>query len=76
LTKKFNTRKKDVIKIETTTERIESKGGLLLAGKLAIKSGLHKIHSATVKNAAAIIISLYGLMMEGKTDFTPLGRHS
>jgi hypothetical protein len=58
-----------VIKIETTTEHIESKGGLLLAGKLAIKAGLNKIHSAVVKNAAAIIISLYGLMMEGKTDF-------
>jgi hypothetical protein len=58
-----------VITIDTTTERIESKGGLLLAGKLAIKAGLHKIHSAAVKNAAAIIISLYGLMMEGKTDF-------
>ncbi|MDR1635826.1 MAG: IS1380 family transposase, partial [Treponema sp.] len=58
-----------MIKIETTTERIESKSGLLLAGKLAIKAGLHNIHSAVVKNAAAIIISLYGLMMEGKTDF-------
>jgi hypothetical protein len=58
-----------VIKIETTTEPIESKGGLLLAGKLAIKAGLNKIHSAMVNNAAAIIISLYGLMMEGKTDF-------
>jgi hypothetical protein len=58
-----------MIKIETTTERIESKGSLLLAGKLAIKAGLHNIHSAVVKNAAAIIISLYGLMVEGKTDF-------
>jgi hypothetical protein len=58
-----------VIKIETTTEPIESKGALLLAGKLAIKAGLNKIHRAVVKNAAAIIISLYGLMMEGKTDF-------
>ncbi|MDR1636279.1 MAG: hypothetical protein LBR93_02975, partial [Treponema sp.] len=58
-----------MVKIETTTERIESKGGLLLAGKLAIKAGLHLIHSAVVKNAAAIIISLYGLMVEGKTDF-------
>jgi hypothetical protein len=58
-----------VIKIKTTTEPIESKGGLLLAGKLTIKAGLHKIHSAAVKNAAAIIIGLYGLMMEGKTDY-------
>jgi hypothetical protein len=58
-----------MIKTETTTEHIESKGGLVLAGKLAVKAGLNKIHSAAVKNAAAVIISLYGLMMEGKTDF-------
>ena len=53
-----------MIKIETTTEMIESKGGLLLAGKIAAMAGLGKIHSA-----ANIIISLYALMMEGKTDF-------
>jgi hypothetical protein len=58
-----------VSKIDTTTERIESKGGLLLAGKLAVKAGFHTIHSEAVKNAAGIIISLYGLMAEGKTDF-------
>jgi hypothetical protein len=55
--------------IETATEPIESKGGLLPAGKLAIKAGLHRIHSAAVKNAAVIVISLYSLMVEGKTDF-------
>jgi hypothetical protein len=49
-----------VIKIETTTEPIEGKGGVLPAGKLAIKAGLYNIHSAVVKNAAAIIVSLYG----------------
>jgi hypothetical protein len=38
-------------------------------GKLALKAGLHTIHSAAVKNAAAVIMSLYGLMAEGKTDF-------
>jgi len=58
-----------VIKIETTTEMIESKGGLLLAGKIAIMAGLAKIHSAVKKSAANIIISLFALMMEGKTDF-------
>jgi hypothetical protein len=61
-----------VIKIDTTTERIESKGGLVLVGKLALKAGLHTIHSAVVKNAAAIIISLFGLMAEGKTDFASM----
>jgi hypothetical protein len=69
LIKKPTQRRKDVIKIDTTTERIESKGGLLLAGKLAVKAAMDKIHSAAVKNAAAVIMSLYGLMMEGKTDF-------
>jgi hypothetical protein len=58
-----------MIKIETTMERIESKGGLLLAGKLALKAGLDKIRSAAVGNAAAVIISVYALMMEGKTDY-------
>jgi hypothetical protein len=62
------TRRKDIIKIETTTEPIERKGGLPLAGKLSIKAGLRRPHSAVVKNAAAIIISLYGMRMEGKTD--------
>jgi hypothetical protein len=65
----FTQRRKDVIKIDTTTERIERKGGLVLAGKLAIKAALDKIHSGLVKNAAAIVMSLYGLMVEGKTDF-------
>jgi len=58
-----------VIKIKTTTEMIESKGGLLLAGKIAVMAGLAKIHSAAKKTAANIIISLFALMMEGKTDF-------
>jgi len=58
-----------VIKIETTTEMIESKGGLLLAGKIAVMAGIAKIHSAAKKTAANIIISLFALMMEGKTDF-------
>ena len=35
-----NHKEKNVIKVETTTEAIESKGGLLLAGKVAIKAGL------------------------------------
>jgi len=62
-----------VIKIETTTETIESKGGLILAGKIALKAGLARIKSAFVKNAAVVIISLYALMMEGKSDFESMG---
>ena len=62
-----------MIKIETTTESIESKGGLLLAGKIALMAGLAKIQSAAKKTAGNIIISLFALMMEGKTDFESMG---
>jgi len=44
-----------VIKIESTTETIESKGGLLLAGKIAKKTGLGRIKSALVNQAGAVI---------------------
>jgi hypothetical protein len=62
-----------VIKIQTTKEIIESKGGLILAGKIALKSGLGKIKSSFVKNAATIIITLYSIMLEGKNDFESAG---
>jgi len=58
-----------VIKIQATTETIESKGGIILAGKIAIKAGLAAIKSAFVNNAGTVIVSLFGLMMEGKNDF-------
>ena len=58
-----------MIKIETTTETIESKGGLLLAGKIAQSAGLLNIYSAVMKKAGNIITSLFALMVEGKTDF-------
>ena len=62
-----------MIKIQTTTETIESKGGLLLAGKIAVIAGLKQIHSKTMKKAGEIITSLFGLMVEGKTDFESMG---
>ena len=40
-----------MIKIESTTETIESKGGLILAGKIAKKAGLARIKSALANNA-------------------------
>ena len=58
-----------MIKIQTTTETIESKGGLILAGKAAKKAGLGAIQSTAVKTTGAIITSLFGLMAEGKSDF-------
>jgi len=62
-----------VLKIDTTTETIESKGGLILAGKIALKAGIGKIKSAFVKQAASIIICLYGIMIEGKHDYESIG---
>ena len=61
-----------MIKIESTTELIESKGGLLLAGKIAVMAGLTKIQSAASKAAANIIVSLFAIFMEGKTDFASM----
>src|SRR5215469_17349679 len=58
-----------MIKIQSTTETIESKGGLLLAGLVAQKAGLGAIRSVFVKNAGAIISILFALMVEGKKDF-------
>ena len=62
-----------MIQIQTTTEIIESKGGLLLAGKIALKAGLKNIHSTAMKKAGDVVISLFGLMVEGKTDFESMG---
>jgi len=62
-----------VIKIEPTTETIESKGGLILAGKIAKKAGLGAIKSLIVKNAGIIIASMFGLLVEGKSDFESMG---
>ena len=62
-----------MIKIQTTTEIIESQGGLILAGKVAKKAGLGAIKSSSVKSAGAIIASLFGLMVEGKSDFESMG---
>jgi len=62
-----------VIKIETTAETIESKGGLILAGKIAKKAGLGAIKSLIVKNAGIIIASMFGLLVEGKSNFEGMG---
>ncbi|MCL2834469.1 MAG: hypothetical protein FWD78_14960 [Treponema sp.] len=54
---------------KTTTETIESKGGLILTGEMVMKTGLGSIQSSNVKNAGTIITCLLGLMVEGKSDF-------
>ena len=58
-----------MIKIQATAETLESKGGLILAGKIARNAGLGRIQSPNEKNAGTIITSLFGLLAEGKTDF-------
>ena len=55
-----------MIKIQTATEKIKGKGGIILAGKIAVKAGLGKIKSSPVKNARAVIAMLFGIMAEGK----------
>ena len=62
-----------MIQIQTTTETIESKGGLILAGIVAQKAGLAGIRSTSVKTAGTIITSMFGLMVEGKNDFESIG---
>ncbi|MDR0684793.1 MAG: hypothetical protein LBF83_06665 [Spirochaetaceae bacterium] len=58
-----------MIKIETTTEKLESKGGLALAGKLAQKIGLTSVSSGLLAGAGTIIASLYALLVQGNSAF-------
>src|SRR5215469_15370690 len=69
ITTKNNNKEKNVIKIESTTETIESKGGLILAGKIAQKAGIGAIQSLFEKNTGTILAILFGMMVEGKSDF-------
>jgi hypothetical protein len=58
-----------MIAIKTTTERIESKGGLYLAGTIAKKIGLNGITSGVLPNAASVVSSLFAGMVQGHTGF-------
>ena len=62
-----------MIKIQSTSEIMESKGGLILAGKVAKRGGLTAIKSTLLKNAGTILTTLFGLMVEGKKDFESTG---
>src|SRR5215469_6422149 len=73
ITTKNNNKEKNVIKIESTTETIESKGGLILAGKIAQKAGIGAIQSLFEKKTGTIIAILFGIMVEGKSDFESIG---
>jgi hypothetical protein len=58
-----------MIKIKTTTERLESKGGPVLAGKIAQMAGLTAVSSAVLACAGTIIASLYALLVQGDSAF-------
>jgi hypothetical protein len=53
-----------MIKTETAAGCIESKGGLVPAGKLVVKAGPHNILSVAVKNAAAEADAIIGQLRE------------
>ena len=58
-----------MIEIKTTTEKIESKGGLYLAGTIAQKIGLTSIKSSILPCTASIISSLFAGMIAGHTGY-------
>jgi hypothetical protein len=55
--------------IETTTERLESNGRLVLAGKIAQKIGLTAVSTAVLACAGTIIATLYALLVQGNRAF-------
>ena len=58
-----------MIEIKTTTEKIESKGGLYLAGTIAQKIGLTDIKSGVLSCAANVVSSLFAGIITGNTGF-------
>jgi hypothetical protein len=58
-----------MLNIDTTKERIESKGGLILAGKLAEIMGLKEIVSPVIRNCGKVLTQLFGALVQGTPDF-------
>jgi len=58
-----------VIEIKTTTEKIESKGGLYLAGIISQKIGITGITSGILPGAAKVITSLLAGMLQGQNGY-------
>jgi hypothetical protein len=58
-----------MLDIDTTKERIESKGGLILAGKLAEFMGLKEIVSPVIRNCGKVLTQLFGALVQGTPDF-------
>jgi len=57
------------IEIQDTTERIESTGGLLLAGKIIRRIGLTTLKHGIIGNGRDVIISIFGLLVQGRTKY-------
>ena len=58
-----------MLDIDTTSEQIESKGGLILAGKLAGLMGLKDIVSPTIKSCGKVLTELFAVLVQGESDF-------
>ena len=58
-----------MIEIKTTTEKIESKGGIYLAGTISQKIGITGIKSGVLPGAAKVITSLLVEMIQGHSGF-------
>ncbi|GHV32749.1 hypothetical protein AGMMS4952_23720 [Spirochaetia bacterium] len=61
-----------MIKIEHTTERIESIAGLPLAGKLISRMGVTSIISKLKKGAGNILAHMLGALVQGNTSYESL----
>jgi hypothetical protein len=66
------------IRLDSTKEHLESKGGLLLAGQLAGYMGISGITSDLKRNAGEIITELIGMLVQGETDYQAINcfRHN
>jgi hypothetical protein len=58
-----------MLSVDTTKEQIESKGGLILAGKLAELMGIRRIISPAVKRCGKVLTRLFGVLVQGEPDF-------
>jgi hypothetical protein len=58
-----------MLDIDTLKERIESKGGLILVGKLADLMGFKGIVSPVIKNCGKVLTQLFGALVQGVPDF-------
>lgn len=55
-------------KIHSTTERLESVGGLAIAGEIARRFGLNQI-TENNHSLKSVLMSMYGLLVQGRSSF-------